>query len=67
VFARIFEKARTVARAGNRSGWLAMGLLTVTLLDALTRESFTGFPTAYIALLLVGVAWATWVEEPAAP
>jgi len=63
-FGKILVKARAAVRAGERSGWLAIGLLAVTALDALTRESFTGFPTAYIAMLLVGVAWATWVEKP---
>jgi len=63
-FVRVFERARAAARRGERSGWLAMGLLTVTTLDALTRESFTGFPTAYVALLLIGVAWAAWTESP---
>ena len=65
-FARILQKARAAVRRGEPAGWLATGLLTVTLLDALTRESFTGFPTAYIGLLLVGVAWAAWAEPPAA-
>jgi hypothetical protein len=63
-FGRILVKARAAVRRGERSGWLAIGLLTVTILDALTRESFTGFPTAYISMLLIGVAWATWVEKP---
>jgi hypothetical protein len=63
-FVRLFDRARVVARQGQRSGWLAIGLLAVTLLDAMTRESFVGFPTAYIAMLLVGIAYATWVEEP---
>lgn len=63
-FVRIFLKARAAARDDERSGWLAMGLLTIMLLDALTRESFTGFPTAYIGLMLVGVAWAAWTEKP---
>jgi hypothetical protein len=30
--------------------------LTVMLLDALTRESLTGFPTAYVGMLVVGLA-----------
>jgi hypothetical protein len=63
-FGKILLKARAAVRADERSGWLAIGLLAVTALDALTRESFTGFPTAYIAMLLIGVAWATWVEKP---
>jgi MYXO-CTERM domain-containing protein len=56
------------ATRGERSGWLALGLLTVMLLDALTRESLTGFPTAYVGMLVVGVALATWRRaEAAAP
>jgi O-antigen ligase len=55
------------ATRGERSGWLALGLLTVLLLDALTRESLTGFPTAYIGMLMIGLVLATWrrVEAPA--
>jgi len=33
------------------------------MLDALTRASFTGFPTAFLGLLLVGIALATAREE----
>jgi O-antigen ligase len=65
-FARVFQQALAATKRGARSGWLALGLLTVTLLDALTRESFTGFPTAYVSLLIIGVAWATWHEDPEA-
>jgi O-antigen ligase len=65
-FARVFQQARLAAKRKRASGWLALALLTVTLLDAVTRESFTGFPTAYVSLLVIGVAWATWHEEPEA-
>jgi hypothetical protein len=63
-FATLIARARVAALQGQRSGWLAMGLLSATLLDALTRESFVGFPTAYISLVVVGIAWATWREGP---
>jgi hypothetical protein len=62
-FARLLASAAVAARRGSRAAWLAGGLLTVTLLDALTRESFTGFPTAYVAMLLVGVCYAVWRLE----
>jgi hypothetical protein len=39
-------------------GWLALGVLTVLALDAVTRSSFTGFPTAFLGFLLVGLALA---------
>ena len=47
------------ASAGASEGWVALGLLTVMLFDALTRESLTGFPTAYVGMLLVGLALAS--------
>ena len=62
-FGRLLGSAARAARRGSRAAWLAAGLLTVTLLDALTRESFTGFPTAYVAMLLVGVCYAVWRVE----
>ena len=33
------------------------------LLDAVTRASFTGFPTAFLGLLLVGIALAAADED----
>ena len=36
-------------------GWLALACLGVMMIDALTRDSFTGFPNAYLGLLLVGL------------
>jgi O-Antigen ligase len=48
---------------GIQAGWLAVGFLSILLLDAVTRASFTGFPTAFLTLLLVGVALAASAEE----
>jgi hypothetical protein len=55
LFGRIVVLAR---RAGPNSenGWVALGLLLVMVIDALSRESFTAFPTAYIGMLMVGLA-----------
>ena len=62
---RLVFLASNAVRRGESSGWIALGLLTVMILDALTRESLTGFPTAYVAMLIVGLASATWAEpEP---
>jgi O-antigen ligase len=47
------------AEAGASEGWVALGLLSVMLFDALTRESLTGFPTAYVGMLMVGLALAS--------
>jgi uncharacterized membrane protein YhaH (DUF805 family) len=68
LFGRIVVLAR---RAGpvSDAGWLALGLLLVMMIDALSRESFTAFPTAYVGMLLVGLALSAARAElgPAAP
>jgi hypothetical protein len=60
---RLFSLAHGAARLGLASGRVAMGLLVVLLLDAVTRASFQGFPTAFVCLLLVGVALAASAAE----
>jgi uncharacterized membrane protein YhaH (DUF805 family) len=55
---RLIALAWRSARSYQRSGWLALGLLTVMMMDALTRDSFTGFPTAFLGMLLVGLCLA---------
>ena len=59
------------ASRGDGAGWVALGVLAVMLLDALTRESFTAFPTAYVGMLLVGLALGASSEaalrRPAGP
>jgi hypothetical protein len=50
------------ARAAERdfdAGWVALAFLAGLLLDALTRASFTGFPTAFLGLLVIGIALAS--------
>ena len=54
---------RATRLPGNVAGWLCLGYLTVLLLDALTRDSFTGFPTAYLGFLLVGTSLAVVREQ----
>jgi len=56
---RLFALARRAAQFGLAEGRFAIGALAVLLLDATTRSSFTGFPTAFLCLLLVGVALAS--------
>ncbi|MDQ6745236.1 MAG: O-antigen ligase family protein [Actinomycetota bacterium] len=53
------------ARRGSRPGWFGVALLTAMLLDALTRASFTGFPTADLGTLLLGVCVAAGAEKRA--
>lgn len=68
---RLVQLGGRAARRGSRGGWVALGFLTVAMLDALTRDSFTGFPTAYLGMLLVGLALAgarkDLADEPSAP
>jgi O-antigen ligase/polysaccharide polymerase Wzy-like membrane protein len=58
--------AARAARRGDQAGWVALGLLTVMLIDALTRASFTGFPSAFLGMLLLGIALAAAAERPPA-
>jgi O-antigen ligase len=64
VFVRATTLAVRAARRRDEAGWVALGLLGVMLIDALTRASFTGFPSAFLGMLFVGVALAA--EQPTA-
>ena len=66
LFGRLAALAIAGARQRSDAGWVALGLLTTLLLDALARSSFTGFPTAFLGLLLVGVALAAVRAESGA-
>jgi len=63
LFARLGSLSLDAARKGSTAGWVALALLTTLLLDAVTRATFTGFPTAFLGLLLVGIALAAAREE----
>jgi hypothetical protein len=67
VFGRLFTVAARAARRGASAAWVALALLSVLMTDAVTRASFTGFPTAFLALLLVGIALAAAAEERSPP
>jgi hypothetical protein len=60
---RLFSLAKRAIERGSRYGWVTVGLLTVLLLDAVTRDSFTGFPPAFLGMLLVGLSVAAADEE----
>jgi len=57
-YTRVLLSLRTSARSGDRAAWFGIGIGLVMMLDALTRESFTGFPTAYVGMLFLGLAYA---------
>jgi hypothetical protein len=63
LFARLFVLSARAAVRGSDAGWVALAFLAALLLDALTRASFTGFPTAFLGLLLIGIALAAAREE----
>jgi hypothetical protein len=63
LFGRLFGLAIIAARRGVYEGWAAAGLMTVIMLDATTRDSFSGFPTAFVGMLMVGVVLAAAREK----
>ena len=63
---RLLMLATDAARRTD-TGWVAVALLIALLLDVLTRASFIGFPTAFLALFLVGVSLAAAREEAGMP
>lgn len=65
LLARLGRLGWQLAREHAREGWLALGLLICLMLDALTRASFTGFPTAFVGLLIIGLAIAAGSERVA--
>jgi hypothetical protein len=68
VFAALFTRLGALGVAATRypgpTGWLVIGWLAVMLLDAVTRASFTGFPTAFLGMLLVGLGLAASNSRP---
>ncbi|HET7855671.1 MAG TPA: O-antigen ligase family protein [Gaiellaceae bacterium] len=62
IFGRLLYLGRRYAIRGSPAGWLAVGLTVVLMIDAITRASFTGFPTAFLALMLAGLAIGAAIE-----
>jgi O-antigen ligase len=58
MFGRALYLARRATRAGFAEGWVAVASIAVLMIDALTRSSFTGFPSAFLGLLILGLALA---------
>jgi hypothetical protein len=55
---RLFSLGARAAREQITAGWIALALLVAMMIDALTRASFNGFPTAFIGMLVTGIALA---------
>jgi O-antigen ligase len=64
IFVRLIGRTLPLARQGSAPAWLALGLVSVLMIDAVTRASFTGFPTAFLALLLTGIAVGAALDGP---
>lgn len=64
LFTRLGLLGHRATRRGRPEGWIAIGLILSLTLDAVTRESFTAFPTAYLGMLLIGLALAAANDEP---
>jgi hypothetical protein len=55
---RLWWLGRRASRAHVRGAWMALAILVVMLIDASTRSSFTGFPTATLEFLMIGISLA---------
>jgi uncharacterized membrane protein YhaH (DUF805 family) len=62
LFARIMTLGARRVRTGDTEGWLPISILLALMLDALTRASFTGFPTAFLGFFLIGISLAALRE-----
>jgi O-antigen ligase len=64
LFSRILALGAAATRRGDVAGWLVIGWMIVLLIDAVTRASFTGFPTAFLGMLFVGIGLAASPRRP---
>ena len=67
LFWRLITLGWSAASEGSGYGWVALALLAALLLDAVTRASFTGFPTAFLGLLLIGLCLSAAEDDRGAP
>jgi hypothetical protein len=65
LFWRLISLGVRAARRQLTAGWIALALLTAILIDAATRASFNGFPTAFAGMLVIGLALAAAADTPA--
>jgi hypothetical protein len=49
---------RAAIRRGENAAWFGLALFVILLLDAALRSSLTGFPTAHLGFLLIGLTVA---------
>src|SRR5262249_13877876 len=56
IFGRVALLAQDYIRRGAREGWVVLAVLAALMIDALTRSSFIGFPSAFLEMFLLGIA-----------
>jgi hypothetical protein len=66
LFGRVAVLARDYVRAGAREAWFALAVLAALLIDALTRSSFIGFPSAFLEMFVLGIALSAARESATA-
>jgi O-antigen ligase len=64
LFTRIIVLLRAAIRRGESAAWFGLGLIVIMLVDAALRSSLTGFPTAHLGFLLVGLTLAATKQVP---
>jgi hypothetical protein len=60
---RLLALGARAAREQITAGWIAVALLAAMMIDALTRASFNGFPTAFVGMFITGIALAAAADE----
>ncbi len=56
LFGRAAYLARGYALRGSREAWFALAVIAGVMIDALTRSSFIAFPSAFLEMLMIGIA-----------
>ena len=68
IFGRMIVLLRRGTARGEDAAWFGIAIIVVFLVDAALRSSLTGFPTAHLAMLLIGLSLAaTKVSDPTSP
>jgi O-antigen ligase/polysaccharide polymerase Wzy-like membrane protein len=56
LFGRAAYLARGYALRGSQEAWFALAVIAAVMIDALTRSSFIAFPSAFLEMLMIGIA-----------
>jgi hypothetical protein len=64
LFTRIVVLLRAAIRRGEEGAWFGLAVFVILVLDAALRSSLTGFPTAHLGFLLIGLSLAATRHVP---